>query len=433
MDKKLRFLVVDDDEIDRMQVRRSLKKAGFNAEVAEACNAEHALSLVRDTHFDFGFLDYKLPDSDGLTLLNTLREQGFIQPIVILTGQGDEQVAVELMKAGAADYISKGTVEPQRLKRTVNSALRVYRAECSAERAEAKLRANNKLLKKTNAMLRQQKQQIEQQNIQLVEAVRLKSEFIATVSHELRTPMNSIIGFSQILERQTHGQLSDRQLEMLNRITNNGHQLQTLIDDLLDFSKIGAEGMQLLPTAFDLNQLVAETAAEFRILADRKQLDLVLDCQLQDTQVTNDPVRVRQILTNLLSNAIKFTDQGEIRLCLSSHTPNAKNPEPEDAGIDPHVVLTVMDSGIGMAPEQQASIFDPFRQLDQSITRKRAGTGLGLAIVHSLVELMGGCIELDSDLDQGSTFRVILPRHIPQSNDPADPDPDKPASIQRQT
>ena len=411
MNKKLRFLVVDDDEIDRMTVRRSLTKAGFNLEIEEACDAEHAIQLVTEQSFDFGFLDYMLPDSDGLTLLKELRCKGFTQPIVVLTGQGDEQVAVDLMKAGASDYISKSTVEPQRLRKTVTTSLRIYRAERQTEKVEAKLRANNELLKQKNKVLKAQKQRIEDQNQKLIEAVRLKSEFIATISHELRTPMNSVIGFSQVLERQVHGELSDRQLEMVNRILTNGHQLQALINDLLDFSKIGAGGMQLQVTSLDLHQLVRETVADFRAMASKKSLALTFQCDLDDVQVVNDAVRVRQVLTNLLSNAIKFTDVGEIHVGISPSEPL----DPEASEPQPCISISVSDPGIGIIAEQQENIFDPFRQLDQSITRKRAGTGLGLAITQSLVRLMGGRIQLDSTVGQGSTFTVIVPRYVSPS------------------
>lgn len=146
MDQKLNFLVVDDDQVDRMRVKRSLEKAGFDLEITEAYSAEMAIELLQQKSFDFCFLDYSLPDSDGLVLLTTLREQHLKIPLVVLTGQGDEQIAVALMKAGATDYLNKSAVRPDTLRETVNRALRLYKAEQYAQFTEEKLRVTNELL-----------------------------------------------------------------------------------------------------------------------------------------------------------------------------------------------------------------------------------------------------------------------------------------------
>ena len=420
MDRALKFLVVDDDEIDRMLVRRSLKKAGFGSEIVEVDDAEHALKAMQSTAFDFCFLDYLLPDSDGLSLLRSLREIGFEAPVVVLTGQGDEEIAVELMKAGASDYINKSTVKPERLKQTVENALRLHRAEKLIDTTQKDLRRTNELLRQKNEVLEHQKQQIQEKNQKLIEAARIKSEFMATVSHELRTPMNSIVGFSQVLERATYGELNGKQGQIVDRILSNSQQLQALIDDLLDFSKIGAGNLRLQPAKLIIQKLVVEALEACRLSAAGKNIQLETEYKLRNPEIFGDSVRLKQILANLLTNAIKFTDTGTIRVWIDERVTYEvdDNSNKTDSDIDEFkwLVLGIQDTGIGIEKSRQSIIFDAFRQLDQSITRKRGGTGLGLAIVRSLTELMGGHINLESTPGEGSTFEVCLPRHLPKNS-----------------
>ncbi len=396
-----RFLIVDDDEVDRMTLQRALRKGGFQFDWKEATNAQSALAVIEQETFDCAFIDYYLPDQDGLSLLKTLRARGMRVPILVLTGQSDEQVAVELMKAGASDYLNKTRISPAQISQMVLRSLRLYRAEERAISIQEQLRESNALLRIQNVELERQKRQIQVQNLQLIEAARLKSEFIATVSHELRTPMNAIIGFSQVLARQSQGALSGYQLNMVNRILSNGEHLLALITDLLDFSKIEAGRMQLVPQTFDLSEVVHETLEELRSLARTKALTLTLETNLTDLQLTNDPLRIKQILINLISNAIKFTEQGSILVGVSTSLTEADS-----------IQIEVRDTGIGIAPEQLDHIFEAFRQLDQSVRRHRPGTGLGLAITRALVEMMDGTITVESVLGKGSTFRICIPRHI---------------------
>ncbi|MDY6782261.1 MAG: ATP-binding protein [Cyanobacteriota bacterium] len=267
------------------------------------------------------------------------------------------------------------------------------------EEREERLEQQNKILAQQNAELDKQRQHIERQNVQLTEAARTKSQFIAMMSHELRTPMNAIIGFSQVLLRQRSGSLVPQQKEMIGRILNNGKSLLKLINDILDLSKMEAGRLKLQCKEFNLAQLVNRTIEELRSLADEKHLTLAFESDLENPLMTNDRDRLRQILVNLLSNAIKFTESGGVTVKLSQ-------PEPG------HIAIIVEDTGIGISPQQQASIFDEFHQVDQTTTRKYSGTGLGLAIAESLVRLMKGRITIASQLGQGSAFCVQLPSEI---------------------
>ncbi|PSR15966.1 hybrid sensor histidine kinase/response regulator [filamentous cyanobacterium CCP3] len=399
MGKVLDILLVDDDAVDRMAIRRALDRADLAVQVTEVNNAEEAIAHLNSSSYDCVFLDYRLPEQDGLSLIRQWRAEGVTIPLVVLTGQGDEQIAVDLMKAGASDYLIKTRVSPDRLALLLRNALRVYEAEQREASALAQLQQTNILLTKQNEELEDQRRYIEDQNFKLIEAYRVKSEFLATMSHELRTPLNAILGFSQILDSQSKGPLTGQQAEMVKRIFTNGKNLLSLVNDILDLSKLEAQRLTLAPTPIDLHGLVEATLSDLRSLADGKTLALKSDLTLSDPIVINDEHRLRQVLINLVSNAIKFTDRGQVRVSLA------------DSGSS-HITVTVEDTGIGIGEEQLPHIFEAFRQVDQSIRRQRPGTGLGLAIVHSLVTVMGGAIAVDSQPGQGTTFTVTLPRQI---------------------
>ncbi|HEV8436797.1 MAG TPA: ATP-binding protein [Methylomirabilota bacterium] len=231
---------------------------------------------------------------------------------------------------------------------------------------------------------------------QLEAASRHKSEFLANMSHELRTPLNAIIGFSEVLHERMFGELNDKQAEYVQDIVASGRHLLSLINDILDLSKIEAGRMELdlgtfsLPVALDTAlTLVRERATRHGIT-----LTLTIDERLGD--VLADERKVKQILLNLLSNAVKFTpDGGRIRLAA--------------AVADGSVEISVSDTGIGIAPEDQEAIFEEFRQVGGDYTRKREGTGLGLTLTKKFVEMHGGTIWVKSEPGQGSTFTFTFP------------------------
>jgi signal transduction histidine kinase len=414
MNEILHVLVIDDDEVDRMALHRHLARTQLEIEVVEAENAAIAQQHLLQSHFDCIVLDFRLPDTDGISLVKQLRSAGYTLPIIVLTGQGDEQTAVELMKAGASDYLSKARLSSENLSSAIRHAMSMYRAEQRVRLAQEQLRQTNILLKKQNQELEDQQRQIEQQNLKLLEVNRHKSEFLATVTHELRTPLNSIMGFSQILKNQTKGPLNDYQAEMVNRIFSNGENLLHLVDDILDMSTIEANRLELSPHFFDLNALVQETVSELQLMAEKKGLNIQTSFNLDNSKIYNDRQRLKQVLINLISNAIKFTQRGYIRVEVNMFAKNS-------------LEILVQDTGIGISEEQSRIIFHPFRQADQTTRRRYPGTGLGLAITHSLVTMMEGFISVNSELGKGSTFRVQIPHqifHRPRELPPTQPVPD---------
>lgn len=393
----LKILLVDDDEVDRIAVKRALKKTPLKIELTEADASKSAIANLVEQSFEIILLDYRLPDCTGLELISQIKQLKIDTPFIVLTGQGDEEIAVEIMKAGASDYLAKSKIDPLSLSKSIKNAIRLYQAEKAVAIANRQLRQTNELLLEKNKELEQKQQQIQLKNLELQEAYNLKSQFLATMSHELRTPMNAIMGFSQLLLRQYPDPLSKTQQDIVERIFNNSQNLLNMINEMLDFSKIEAGKLELSFQEFDLVQLVTLTVEELRSLAIQQKIDLKTDINLNNQIVYQDKHSIKRILINLISNAIKFTEHGEVQVTITEINSDL-------------IAIAVEDTGIGIAPENLKAIFQAFRQIDQTFTRKYSGTGLGLAITDSLVKMIGGTISVQSQLGKGSIFEVEIPR-----------------------
>jgi signal transduction histidine kinase len=231
---------------------------------------------------------------------------------------------------------------------------------------------------------------------QLEAANRHKSEFLANMSHELRTPLNAVIGFSDVLLEHTFGELNDKQEQYVGIILGSGRHLLSLINDILDLSKIEAGRMELELTAFDVPAALDNTVTLVRDRAARHGQALAIEVEPGIETFVGDERKIKQILLNLLSNAVKFTpDGGRIGV--------------RAGRIDGGIEIAVSDTGIGIAPEDQALIFEEFRQVGSDYVRKREGTGLGLALTRRFIELHGGTIRVESEPGKGSTFTFTLP------------------------
>ena len=234
---------------------------------------------------------------------------------------------------------------------------------------------------------------LQRRELQLSEALRTKSEFLATISHEIRTPMNGVIGLAELLLATD---LDEHQLRYVTGLQTAGAGLLTIINDILDFSKIEAGHIRLEDIDFDVNQLLEEVSGLLIRQAMIKGLELTTcRCQGLTAPLRGDPSRLCQVLLNLASNAIKFTDKGQVEI---SARLVASSPDAAD------IRFEVLDTGIGIAPADQGRIFEPFSQVDASTTRRFGGTGLGLAISRQLVEAMGGELSVHSEPGNGSVF-----------------------------
>ncbi|MCB9078902.1 MAG: hypothetical protein H6631_14965 [Anaerolineaceae bacterium] len=232
---------------------------------------------------------------------------------------------------------------------------------------------------------------------QALAASRFKSELLTKVSHELRTPLGAIIGHAEMLQMGLHGPISNKQNQTTAKIIDNANYLTDLVGHLLDQAQYEAGKLLLKITTFTPSDVVEDVVSRLAVTAQQKGLTLKTEIGSGlPARLYGDPVALQQILVNLVSNAVKYTDQGRVCVRLFCFD-------------DQHWAIEVADTGPGISPENQARIFEPFGQIDSSMTRRHAGVGLGLSIVKQLTVLMGGQIQLESQVDQGSSFRIILP------------------------
>jgi PAS domain S-box-containing protein len=268
------------------------------------------------------------------------------------------------------------------------------------------------LLRQSNATLEQKvaqrTEELQAALIQAEAADRLKSAFLATMSHELRTPLNSIIGFTGIILQGMAGPLTAEQSKQLGMVKSSGRHLLELINDVLDLSKIEAGEMEIGREAFDLRKSLDRVAGLVKPQADKKKLSIAIVAPAAVCGMVSDRRRVEQILLNLLNNAIKFTERGGVTLTAEPEAEIGTPPVPA-------VRLRVADTGIGVKPEDMATLFQPFRQIDTGLARRHEGTGLGLAICRRLATLLGGEIVARSEWQRGSEFIVTIPLNRPGS------------------
>jgi signal transduction histidine kinase/CheY-like chemotaxis protein len=239
-------------------------------------------------------------------------------------------------------------------------------------------------------------------NAQLQEASQAKSEFLANMSHELRTPLNSVIGFSEVLQEKTFGELNEKQARYVGNILTSGKHLLGLINDILDLSKVEAGKIELRHEEFSLPDLLNESQTLVNTIATKKNISLESKVEEGISRITADLTRLKQVMYNLLSNAIKFTpDGGKISVYA----------KPSDS----MVLISVTDTGIGIKPDDQETIFEEFYQVDSSYARQYQGTGLGLALTRKLVELHGGKIWVESEVGKGSKFTFTIPQRLEEA------------------
>jgi signal transduction histidine kinase len=244
-------------------------------------------------------------------------------------------------------------------------------------------------------------------NEKLKEADRLKNEFVATISHELRTPLNSIIGFTKLILNEIDGPLNELQRTDLTAIYTSSQHLLSLVNDVLDFSKIAAGKMELHKEMLDFREIVVGVMSTTLALVGDKDIELIEEVEENLPTVYADRVRIRQVILNLMSNAVKFTEEGSITLRVKRIT--------EEVRLDgqrrtmPFILCSVTDTGMGVAEKDIPIVFEEFRQLDGSTARQAEGTGLGLPISKRLVEMHGGRLWAESKVGVGSTFSFTLP------------------------
>ena len=390
---RIPVLVVDDDETVIQVTRLVLSRFRFDNRALELIcaysGAEAIKILSQRKDIAIVLLDVVMESDDsGFEVVSYIRNQlhNYVTRILLRTGQPglapERQVINEY---DINDYISKTEATTDRLNLSITNALRSYRDILRAEYLTHRV---------VSAELEQE---------QALQASQAKSSFLAHMSHEIRTPLNGIIGMADIL---AHTDLNPEQQQYLTDIHNSGRALLSIINDVLDLSKIEAGKLELDPQVFNLNDLIAELNSMFHAPMLNKSIDFRQSVGSQvPVSFFADGVRIQQLLMNLLSNALKFTPEGgAIRLTIDVED----GPVSADGSII--LVLTVSDTGIGIDQLSLNTIFEPYKQAETHTSRVYGGTGLGLSLCREIANLMGGDIEVSSTLGQGSSFvaRVVV-------------------------
>ncbi|RMF65901.1 MAG: hybrid sensor histidine kinase/response regulator [Cyanobacteria bacterium J069] len=396
MDVPLNLLVVDDDEIDRMAVRRSLRHAGVNMTLTEAGDYATAIAALQERPYDCVFLDYRLPDRDGLAVVQEVRGRGDKTPLIVLTGQGDEEIAVELMKAGASDYLPKSKVSPEVLARILRNAIRIYQAELQVDRA----------------------------NRQREQLARQREDFVSRLTHDLRTPLVAADRMLKLFKQDAFGETTPEMSEAIAIMIRGNQNLLQMVNTLLEVYRHDAGEKNMMFDTCYLPEILREVYQELTPWAQDKQLSLTLANAVENGgAVMGDRLELRRLFINLIGNGIKFTDRGSVTVRLSliaapdpppssgvddAAPDTASNPAPDiafDTAPLRQIMVEVQDTGPGISPADQAILFDRYRQGNH----KRAGSGLGLYLSRRIVEAHNGAITVSSAVGQGSTFTVRLP------------------------
>ena len=404
--REQKILIVDDNPEDRALYRRFLSKAAAFT-FAECDTGEEGLRQYFALAPDCVLLDYRLPDLDGMEFLAKVRSPaGDIHAIVVLTSKGSEVVAVNALKMGAQDYLSKDALSSENLQRAVENAIEKVTLSRELEaRTRALAAANEELqrikqnleaeVEKRTADLRIANANEQHLRKEAEEANRMKDEFLALLSHELRTPLTAIMGWSAAI--QSGGLDPAVNQRAFESIRKNARAQSRLIDDLLDISGMVTGKFSLSMERLDLNTVIADVIEVARTQAEAKRVSLTSETSSFPVYIDGDGARLQQAILNVVANAIKFTPEDGI-VALHLRVENE------------HISIAVTDTGIGIAPEFLPYVFDRFRQADASATRHYGGLGLGLAIVHHIMNSHHGSARAESrGTGQGSTITLELP------------------------
>ncbi|MGI8432077.1 MAG: ATP-binding protein, partial [Chthoniobacterales bacterium] len=411
MDKgQLRVLLIEDDPDDYLLTTELLAEIpGSKIAFEWATDYETGLAALNRCEHDACLLDYRLGRRDGLILLREALNLGCKAPVILLTGEGDRDLALKALDAGAADYLVKGEIDAVALERSIRYAMQQNQ---NAALLQEKVEERTAELVQANAALRESAEQIralfetaeaarlaaEAAKSRAEAATRAKDDFLAALSHELRTPLNpALLLATSLAEDPT---LSPQVRDDINVIAKGIALQARLVDDLLDITRITGGKLRLDLRPIDAHAALRHAYEILRADVREQEIEVTLDLAAPRHTIHADAVRLQQIFWNILKNAVKFTPRGGA-VVVRTVNPAAK---PETLEVE------ITDNGIGIEPEMLSRVFDAFIQEEHDQGHRFGGIGLGLAISHRLVELQNGRIEAESQgRGQGATFRIELP------------------------
>lgn len=388
-------VLVVDDETDleilvTQKFRREIRQGNLHFFFAD--NGKRALEILAEhPEIEVVLTDINMPEMDGLAVLERIEGLNEKLKAIVISAYGDMENIRAAMNRGAHDFLTK-PIDFEDLKITLHKTLdAVAQLKEMAQAQIEKQEARELALENEKKALEAQRRLVEQ----LKKQDRLKDEFLANTSHELRTPLNGIIGIVDSLLDGVAGPLSETAVENLEMVVAGGRRLASLVDDILDFSRMKSGEVRLNAGPVDLGAAAETVVGLTRPLMKNDKVKLINAIQPGSLFVKADPNRLQQILHNLIGNAVKFTEEGQITL--------------DGERLNGTTAISVSDSGIGIPNDKLTDIFNMFEQVEQSSTRTHGGTGLGLAITKSLVEAHGGTITVESELNKGSQFSFTLP------------------------
>lgn len=388
---KSNILIIEDSNIIRAQEAEVLRQRNYN--IFESETGKDGIKIFEKENIDLVILDLELNDMNGLKILEQIKKKNPNVPVLMVSGTGNATSISKSLKNGASDFMRKPIIFEEFLLKT-DMLIDYFRK--SKELEDYK----NNLEKKISEAIKETEdlnKELQLQKKDLIQANEAKDAFLANVSHELKTPLNSINLISAVMKKNSDNNLNKKQIKNLEIINSCGQNLQYLINDILDISKLDAGEVVLINETFDLKNSLDNLYEIILPQAENNNINFEYEFDENRKYIYSDENRIMQIIKNFLSNSIKFTKNGNILL---------KMEDNED-----FVEISVKDNGIGIEEKKIKDIFDRFKQIDASINRKYGGTGLGLSISYALSKLLEGKITVESEIDLGSTFTLSVPKN----------------------
>jgi signal transduction histidine kinase len=399
---KTKVLIVEDEAIVAADLANKLEQMGYRV-IGSAASGEEAIALAGEQRPDIVLMDIRLNGAlDGIETAERMRRAHAV-PVVYLTAHSDPDTLTRALGTDPFGYVLKPFVDRE-LKAHIEIGLYRHRTDATLRENEEHLRQRQEELERLNRELEDINRgvvtlyaELDQKAQELRRADEIKTRFLSNISHEFRTPVNSIFALSSLLLDRADGELTSEQDKQVGFIRKAADSLLELVNDLLDLAKIRAGKTEVHPVEFEAANLFSALRGMLRSLLINPAVRLVFDKPEGVPPLYSDEGKVSQIMRNFISNALKFTERGEVRV-------SARHDESNGT-----VTFTVSDTGVGIAREDQERIFEEFTQLENPTQSQFKGTGLGLPLCRKLAELLGGKIELESEVGVGSKFSVTLP------------------------